>query len=226
MSTSAEAPELASSAALVRTLGLVATICGVLIVGAYQLTLPAVTENRRIALERAVFKLIPQAKTLQGFVASTSGIVPSESAAAGGVKFYAAYDASNHLAGIAAEGAARGYADMVRVLFAYDPSCQCINGMSVVAMRETPGIGDKVFTDQAFIANFQSLDVRLKDDMSTLANAISTVRHGKKANPWEIDAISGATITSRAIGKGINEAAQAVLPKLVPHLDQIRSRPQ
>ena len=227
MSAAPELPPLTSSTALVRTLGLVATICGVLIVAAYQLTLPAVTENRRIALERAVFKLIPQAKSLQAYVATASGVVPEQGPMpAGAVKFYATYDATGKLAGIAAEGAARGYADVVRILFAYDPECRCLNGMSVVAMRETPGIGDKVYTDQAFIANFQSLDLRLNDDLSQLANAVTTVRHGKKSNPWEIDAISGATITSRAIGRGINDTAQALLPRLVPHIDKIRSRPQ
>lgn len=227
MSEAQPEAQVTSSSALIRTLGLVATICGVLIVSAYQLTLPAVTANRKIALERAVFKLIPQAKSLQGFYASTTGIQPEQAAApTGAVKFYAAYDDSGKLKGIAAEGAARGYADMVRVLYAYDPECQCITGMGVIAMRETPGIGDKVYTDQDFIANFKSLDVKLSSDLSALANAIATVRHGKKTNPWEIDAISGATITSRAIGKGINNSAQALLPKLYPHIDQIRNRPQ
>lgn len=220
-------PQITSSSALIRTLALVATICGVLIVSAYQLTLPAVTANRKVALERAVFKLIPQAKTLQGFYAGTAGITPEQGTApTGAIKFYAAYDDAGKLKGIAAEGAARGYADMVRVLYAYDPDCQCITGMGVIAMRETPGIGDKVYTDQDFIANFKSLDVKLAGDLSALAHAITTVRHGKKSNAWEIDAISGATITSRAIGKGINQSAEALLPRLYPHIDQIRNRPQ
>lgn len=220
-------PQITPSVLLIRTLGLVATICGILIVAAYQLTLPAVTENRKIALERAVFKLIPEAKSLQGYYASAGGVVPEQATPpAGAVKFYAAYDAAGKLKGIAAEGAARGYADMVRVLYAYSADCQCINGMGVVAMRETPGIGDKVYTDQNFIANFKALDVKLSSDLSVLAHAVATVKHGKKTQPWEIDAISGATITSRAIGKGINESAEALLPKLYPHIDQIRSHPQ
>ena len=219
--------DVASSTALVRTLGLVSLICGILIVGAYQLTLPAVTENKRIKLERAVFNVIPGATSVQAYVASRAGIAPDTGTVpAGAVKFYAAYDAAGTLKGIAAEGAARGYADMVRVLFAYDPGCQCITGMGVVTMRETPGIGDKVYTDQAFIANFRALDARLKDDLSALAHEIVTVKHGKKANPWEVDAISGATITTRAIGRGINDSAQALLPLLYPHAAQLKSPPK
>lgn len=216
--------ETISSAVLIRTLGLVATICGVLIVGAYQLTLPAVTANKKIALERAVFKVIPSAKSLQGYYADADGIVPEGAAVpAGAVRFYAAYDDAGKLKGIAAEGAARGYADMVRILYAYDPGCQCITGMGVVSMRETPGIGDKIYTDQAFIANFKALDVKLKDDLSALAHAVITVKHGKKTNPWEIDAISGATVTSRAIGKGVNDSAQVLMPNLFPHVEELRS---
>jgi electron transport complex protein RnfG len=225
------APELrqntASSAALVRTLGLVSLICGILIVGAYQLTLPAVTENKRIKLERAVFHVIPGATSLKTYTASRAGIQPaSGEAPAGAVKFYAAYDAAGQLKGIAAEGAARGYADMVRVLYAYDPACQCITGMGVVTMRETPGIGDKIYTDRDFLANFSALDARLKDDLAALVHDIVTVAHGKKAKPWEVDAISGATITSRAIGRGINDSARMLLPLLYPHIAQLRSPPQ
>ena len=60
------------SVAMVRTLGLVATICGVLIVSAYQGTLEAVNANKKIALERAVFKVIPGAAKVDEFVATLS----------------------------------------------------------------------------------------------------------------------------------------------------------
>lgn len=227
MTTQKQTQVVVSSWALVRALGLVATICGILIVAAYQITLPAVTENKRIKLERAVFLVIPGATSLKAFVATPTGIVPESGATpAGGVKFYAAYDAAGKLKGIAAEAAGRGYADMVRVMYAYDSACQCITGMGVVSMRETPGIGDKVYTDKSFIDSFSALDVRLKEDLSALAHAVITVAHGKKVNPWEIDAISGATITSRAIGRGINDSASALLPLLYPHMDQLRNPPK
>ena len=61
-------------------------------------------------------------------------------------------------------------------------------------------------------------------DLKTLAHAIRTVKHGSKANPWEVDAISGATITSRAVGKAINDAAQALLPRIAPQLDKLKEK--
>lgn len=224
------APPASPTAAMIRTLGLVSSICGLIIVGAYQGTYDAVAANKRIATERAVFKVIPAAKSIAEYVALPGGgIEPRVGAgdtpvAPGAVKFFAAYDEGGKLAGIAAEGGAKGYADTVRIMFGYSPDCQCVIGIGVVAMRETPGIGDKILTDRNFLANFNDLDVRLKGDLAALANEVKTVKHGTKANPWQIDAIAGATITSRAVGKAINDSAQALLPRLVPNLDKLRSK--
>lgn len=211
------------SAAMIRTLGVVATVCGILIVSTYQGTLDAVTANKKLALERAVFKVIPGASSVQEFVVGTGGVQPAgNTTPEGAIKLYAAYDQSGGLKGLAAEGAAKGYADTVRVLYAYDPTQQIITGLGVVSMRETPGIGDKIHSDVAFLKNFEALDAKLGDDMKSLANAIRVVKHGSKQNAWEIDAIAGATVTSKAVGKGINDSAQKLLPLLLPHLDKLQ----
>ncbi|MDP2433758.1 MAG: FMN-binding protein [Pseudomonadota bacterium] len=212
------------SAAMIRTLGLVATVCGILIVTAYEGTLEAVAANKKLALERAVFKVIPGASSVKEFVVGPTGVQPAGNGVPeGAVKLYAAYDQAGSLKGLAAEGAAKGYSDTVRVLYAYDPEKQAITGIGVVSMRETPGIGDKIYTDAAFLKNFEALDVTLSADLKSLANAVKVVKHGGKQNPWEIDAIAGATVTCKAVGKGINESAQKLLPLLLPHLDKLKA---
>ncbi len=218
------------TAAMIRTLGLVSAICGLIIVGAYQSTYDAVAANKRIATERAVFKVIPAAKSIAEYVALPAGGIEPRVGAGdtaitpGTVKFFAAYDESGKLAGIAAEGTAKGYADTVRIMFGYSPDCQCVVGIGVVNMRETPGIGDKIITDKEFVANFKALDAKLNKELSALVNEVKTVKHGTKTNTWQIDAIAGATITSRAVGKAINDSAQALLPRLVPNLDKLASK--
>lgn len=211
--------------AMIRTLGLVSAICGLIIVGAYQLTFDAVADNKRIATERAVFKVLPEAKSIAEFVALPAGGVQKAGAGetpAGAVRFFAAYGDDGKLAGIAAEGGAKGYADTVRIMFGYKPDCQCVVGIGVVSMRETPGIGDKIVTDKEFLANFNALEAKLNGELKALANEIKTVKHGAKTSPWQIDAIAGATITSRAVGKAINDTAQALLPRLVPNLEKLK----
>ena len=227
MNSQAILPQTTPAAAMIRTLGLISAICGLIIVSAYQGTYDAVQENKRIAVERAVFKVIPVAKSIVEFAALPTGgvekIGASGTVPAGALKFYAGYDEGGGLAGIAAEGAAKGYADNVRILFAYDLATSSISAFSVVAMRETPGIGDKILVDKEFLANFP-LEAKVSADLKALANAIVTVKHGSKTKPWEVDAISGATITSRAVGKAINDAAQVLLPRIAPNLDKLKEK--
>ena len=227
------APEIAvplsPTGAMIPTLGLASATCGLTTAGAYQGTYDAVAANKRIATERAVFKVLPKAKSIEEFVAQAGGGIARVGAGdtaipPGGVKFFAAYDDAGKLAGIAAEGVGKGYPDNVRIMFAYQPDCQCVVGIGVVAMRETPGIGDKIITDKDFLANFTALDVKLKADLSALANEVKAVKHGTKTGAWQIDAIAGATITSRAVGKAINDSAQALLPRLVPKLDTLAKK--
>jgi Na+-translocating ferredoxin:NAD+ oxidoreductase subunit G len=225
MNASLPLPQTTPPFVMIRALGLIAAICGVIIVSAYQGTFDAVQENKRIAVERAVFKVIPAAKSIAEYWALSNGQIEKvgagKTAPAGAIKFFAGHDEHDKLAGIAAEGAAKGYADTVRILFAYDPDQQTITGFGIVSSRETPGIGDKIVTDKAFLANFP-LDAKTGKD--TLANEIRAVKNGSKANPWEVDAIAGATITSRAVAKAINETAQILVPRLAPHLDALKDK--
>lgn len=214
-----------NSLRMVRTLMLVTALCGGLIVAVWQLTQPAIAANKKVVLERSVRALIPNAAEIVEYDASSQGIMPAKGdPAAGAVRFYAAYDKDGKLDAIAAEGAARGYADTVRVLYGYRRACECIFGIRVTHMRETPGIGDKIITDPVFLQSFEHLDVSLTPDLKSLFNSVKTVKHGTKQFGWEIDAIAGATITSKAVGRGINDSAQRLLPLLVPHLEAVKQK--
>jgi electron transport complex protein RnfG len=214
-----------NSLRLVRTLMLVTALCGGLIVAVWQLTQPAIAANKKVVLERSVRALIPDAAQIVEYDASDKGVTPGKGdPAAGAVRFYAAYDKDGKLDAIAAEGAARGYSDTVRVLYGYRHACECIFGIRVTHMRETPGIGDKIITDPVFLKSFEHLDVSLTPDMKSLFNAVKTVKHGTKQFGWEIDAIAGATITSKAVGRGINDSVQKLLPWLQPHLAELQQK--
>lgn len=217
-------PAPVSPVALLRTLGTVALVCGLLLVIAYQATLPAITLNKKRAVERAVFAVIPGAVTSREFIVSRGGVRSPTEAVADGIRVYAAYDGEGRLKGVAAEAAARGYADVLRLLYGFNVDCQCIVGVKVIQTRETPGIGDKISTDAAFLRNFTALEARLNADGTALVNAIVTVRHGTKSKAWEIDAISGATVTSRAVGRALNESAQRLAPRVIPHATALKEK--
>lgn len=214
------------SAAMLRTLGLVAALSGFLVVLVYQITQPMIEANKRAAIERALFKVVPGAVARRDFLVSGDVVVAADQAGAtDGALIYAGYDSGGRLAGIALEAAAQGYQDVIRVLYGYDPACQCIRGIEVLKMAETPGIGDKIAKDPAFQANFEALDVSLKATGDALAHPIVMVKHGSKADPWQIDAISGATISSKAVARMLNDSAQAMLPAINAHLDRLSEGP-
>lgn len=69
-----------------------------------------------------------------------------------------------------------------------------VNGYSVTSIAETPGLGMKV-EDESFYSQFEG---KLVDAFSVVKNA--------PASDSEIEAISGATISSKAIANGVNAA--------------------
>jgi electron transport complex protein RnfG len=220
--TQAPLEAMPSSGAMIRTLGLVAALSGFLVVLAYQITLPIITTNKRQAVQRAVFNVVPGAASQTRFIVTDKGIQPAGKNAPKGTPIYAGYDEKGQLIGIAAEAAAPGYADIVRVLYGYSAACQCITGISILDSKETPGLGDRIGTDPEFLANFNKLDASLNEPATALKHAIVTVKHGSKTHPWQIDAISGATISSTAVGKMLNQSAQHLLPRLLPHIKEIQ----
>ena len=83
-------PQAASPFALIRALSVVSAICGLIIVAAYLVTLDRAKANRRLAAERAVFKVLPAAKSVREFQALASGDIVAASAGdapPGAIKF-------------------------------------------------------------------------------------------------------------------------------------------
>jgi len=210
-----------SSMPMIVVLSSIAMLSGFLVVLVAQLTAPIIAENQRELIERALVQVIPGSMTHKEFHLQDGNLSLADESSEG-QSIYAGYDANGKLLGIAARAGAQGYADMIYLLYGYDPACECIRGFQVLKMAETPGLGDKIIKDANFQANFDALDARVDMNKMALINPIVTVKHGSKQHPWEIDAISGATISSKAVGKALNQSAQLLLPQLQPLMQQMR----
>lgn len=201
----------------------VAALCGLLIVTADQVTMPAIQRNQAKITEEAVSQVLPSAKRQIPFAVDSSGqLIRNPDPKSSMLKFYAGYDESGALTGIAIEASGRGYQDVIRLLYSYAPDSQSINGFKVLDCKETPGLGDKIISDPDFLANFKDLDAAIDPGAGAIAHQIETVKHGTKSAKWQIDAISGATISSKAVGRILRESTEAVLPIVAKHLDEIR----
>ena len=85
---------------------------------------------------------------------------------------------------------ARGYVDDIHVWTAVEPDGKVV-GVTIRSLHETPGVGRRVLRDEAFLRQF----------LGTRGNAEIGVN---------VDGISGATVTSRAVARAINDASSAV----------------
>ena len=205
----------ASSTKMLRAMVGIGVICALMIVLTFEGTLPIIEKNKAEALEKAIFKVLPGTVTKRTFqLNENDAFSETDSPAKEAQLVYAGYDNQGELVGIALEASGMGFADVLRILYGYDPEKQQIIGFYVLESKETPGLGDKIEKDEDFLANFKALDVALKEDMSTLQNTVIPVKSGKKQNPWEIDGITGATISSRAIGNTIATSTERWIPLL------------
>ena len=204
---------MTSSPKMLRAMVGIGIICALAIALTFRGTLPIIEKNRAEALEKAIFKVIPGTVSMQAFqLMNDNTFTESSSDAEKGKQVYAGYDEQGQLLGLAIEGQGQGYADIIRILYGYSPEKEAVVGIYVLESKETPGLGDKIEKDLNFLANFEALDVSLQEDLNSLKNRVIPVKNGQKENPWEVDGITGATISSRAIGNILGESTAEWIP--------------
>lgn len=93
---------------------------------------------------------------------------------------------------IAFESSGKGFGGPVRIMVGIDINTNVLRGIGVVAHSETPGLGARVAED-SFRTQFKG---------TFPVDSILAV----KADSGTVDALSGATITSRAVCSAINSA--------------------
>lgn len=200
--------------------------CGLLIVSVYQFTAPIILANQIAAREKAVLQVLPGAVESRTFAMSEDGVAsPAAADSESNWLVFAGFDGAGALVGLAVEASGMGYQDKVRILYGFAPDRQAVIGFKVLESKETPGLGDRVETDPQYQANFEALDVSLDESGEALAHLIEPVKPGQKTDPWQIDTISGATITSKAVAVMLSGSTEWWIPKLVKNLDRFTAPP-
>ncbi len=204
----------------------IGVVCALLIVFTYEGTFGRIEMLKAEALEQAVFKVLPGITKTGIFELTPDGkFISSDGKDRTKTLVYAGYDDQNTLKGIAIEGSGQGYADILKILYGYDPASQTIVGFYVLESKETPGLGDKIEKDENFLFNFKGLSVALSEDFKTVINKVVPVKFGTKENPWEVEGITGATISSRAIGNIIGESSATIIPLIYQQKESFEFAP-
>lgn len=114
-----------------------------------------------------------------------------------GFVYYRAYDERGQLAGYVTLAKGRGYSSTIETVSGYDKNLN-VAGLKITFQQETPGLGTKSQEVRKGEATPWFLQQFVGKDARTLA---VTKDRG------DIDAITGATITSRAVTNSVREAA-------------------
>lgn len=107
----------------------------------------------------------------------------------GGVTFYLGKK-DGEITGVSFLQEEKGYSGKVSVMLGMDRNGRT-TGIEIVSHKETPGLGSKI-EDEPFKAQFKGIDL-----------SVSVKKDGDK-----IDAITGATISSRAICQAVNNGIE------------------
>ena len=207
---------------MVLTMGAVGLTASILLVATYTWTLPYIEANQAAYLEASIREVLPEATGRTDWRLIDGRLVPDDGSYAGEPRLFAGFREDGSLLGIAIEAQGQGYADVIRLLYAYAPETGRIVGMKVLESRETPGLGDKIGNDPAFLANFDSLDVRWSGELRRVEAPLELVKQGAGGSDWQIDGISGATISSQAVTDILNASNERLLPLIHDQLVALR----
>ena len=158
---------------------------------------PRIKQNRIDKLNRLTADLLPEARH---FIDLETLDIEIEVESAKGkrkkIKVYKAVSGADECVGWSFNAAGSGFQDKIELVVAVDKDFQSIAGFDVLASNETPGFGDKI---------------KLPNWRNQFAGApvegLKLVKTGDaKKIDSEIVAISGATVSSEAVVKIINNS--------------------
>ncbi|MBW1864257.1 MAG: RnfABCDGE type electron transport complex subunit G [Deltaproteobacteria bacterium] len=104
---------------------------------------------------------------------------------------------------VAFESSGKGFAGDIGIMVGVNTSDDSIVGVGVTTHSETPGVGSKAKTDPSFVAQFKD---------KPLVGAFQV-----KSDGGQVDALSGATVTSRGVSVALTDAA-AIYERLKPQI--------
>ena len=184
-------------------LSLITLISGCCLGGAYGLTKQKIYEINMASTIESYKQVMPAEEYDDATyadaltTAQSDGKIAADNGSASLISVVAAKDASGAETGYIIKGSAAGYGGSVIVVVGVDADLK-VTGISFPeTLPETAGLGQKA-TEPAFYEQFAGKGTKL------------SVKKGGGAGEDEIDAISGATITSTAVTNTVNAATEFV----------------
>jgi electron transport complex protein RnfG len=202
----------ASSMGIIATLAVAGMLAGLLLVTVYEATQPTILAYREKMMREAVGLVLqePASFTTLYLVGGALTLdLPEGKTEKDFERVFVGYDEHNKAVGFALVHSRAGFQDQVKVIFGYNPETGGLMGMKVLESKETPGLGDAIEKNMEFVDQFTKALMPMKG-----------VKAGAgKGDPHEVDMITGATISSRAVIRIINEAFERWDPLIKAYND-------
>ncbi|NQU95355.1 MAG: FMN-binding protein [Candidatus Omnitrophica bacterium] len=176
---------------IISVLTVVGLISGTALVLMYNYANPRIIKNQKNEMEKAVYKLFPNAKKY-------------DKVAMGDDVVFKVTDKSGKSLGYAFIAEGNGYQGPIKMMAGIKPDLATLEGIEILESQETPGLGQEIASDN-FRAQFDGLKT---------SPEITYVKNAKPGSPNEIQAITGATISSKAVCTILNEQIKTIKQKL------------
>ena len=158
-------------------------ICSLLLVLCNELTHERIANLQKETENAARVEVLPEAESFAEIDVDTVA------------EAYRAEDKNGNLVGYCFKAEPSGFGGSISMMVGIDNNLR-VTGVKITNMSETPGLGAKA-GDKSWIEQF-----------SGKSDSVTVVKTGN-AKDNEINAISGATITSKAVAEGVNNSLSA-----------------
>lgn len=150
---------------------------------------PKIEVHRQKATEEAIFKVHPKAKSYEKVNVDK--------------ELYQVFDENKNPIGFALPFIGNGFQGKIRVIIGIENNLEKLTGIQVLEQLETPGLGTKIVEDPSrpddpFWFPNQFIDLSVQPE-------IKWVKGIAPDEPNEIEAITGATISSKSLIKILND---------------------
>lgn len=179
---------------MILVLTAVGVLSGASLVMIYTLTSQKIHDNRNKESEQAVLNIFPDANIA----------APKKGAKKGAEGIIEVVDKDNKLLGYAFKAKGNGYQGTIEIIGGLNADLTQLQGIEIVESQETPGLGAEI-AGSKFKDQFKGLPVTQK---------IEYVKNEKPTEAYQIEAITGATISSRAVVKTLNKRIAEVREEL------------
>lgn len=154
-----------------------------------QVTKERILFNKRHEIEMAALKVVPGASTVKMIYEERDFAVFEDR------------DEAGNLVGYALQAAGTGFQDKITLEVGLSPDLNTVLSLTIIDQKETPGLGAKITDETSFLRYWQN-----RDSSKSLALRKPPVEDPASLAPNEVNAITGATISSQAVLNIVNEA--------------------